>query len=252
MEIGYKALDKDCKVGFEVGKTYYIDKDSVVKELMEGEVIINTVINRLLGLIKYDEKLEDIVNYSRDNKIFKVEIIDKQLDKKGARVIKFLEEVSKEEIEVVREKMKLEKLEEAMNIDLVKSLQDNFPNLVIGGSVSLFLQGVRLNRFSNGNSDLDIILPYYELLEAEGITIEEEDSEDRPSGSDYSETLSINGVKADIRIDPKSKYIKVKYNDFTFKVVPLWIIIEAKAKYASTHWGEKHRDDLKELILNKK
>lgn len=250
MEIGYKALDKDCKVGFEVGKTYYVDKDFNIVTLLEDQLIIP---KEAESGISYEDSLVDAIGkYYNTNRIFKVEIAEKATRKSRARVIKFLEEVSKEEIEGVREKVKLEKLEEAMNIELVKSLQDNFPNLIIGGSVSLFLQGVRLNRFSNGNSDLDIILPYYELLEAEGITIEEEDSEDRPSGSDYSETLSINGVKADIRIDPKSKYIKVKYNDFTFKVVPLWIIIEAKAKYASTHWGEKHRDDLKELILNKK
>lgn len=169
-------------------------------------------------------------------------VLDSLNKETGELVFKSLEEFEKEKISEI--------LDNKMNISLVYSLQQRFPNMMIGGSVALYLQGVRLKRFNSSDVDLDIILPYYQLLEKEGFSVVE-DLEDRPSGSDYGETILINGVKADIRIDPILKYKIVEYKGLEYKVVPLETIIEAKARYAKSKWGKKHKDDLKEMILNK-
>lgn len=153
------------------------------------------------------------------------------------------------------EKSKQEKQEEqldiAMKLPTVRKLQEANPNLIIGGSISLYLQGVCLERFKSGEVDYDITLPYYQILETkDGVTVEE--LKVRPSGSDYGEALLIEGVKADLRIDPSQKYEVINYKDFKYKVVPLVTIIKAKAEYALTRWGLKHKEDLYEMILKRK
>ena len=42
------------------------------------------------------------------------------------------------------------------------------------------------------------------------------------------------------------------YKGYSYKVVPLETIIEAKARYAKTIGGKKHKEDLNEMILGKK
>lgn len=153
-------------------------------------------------------------------------------------------------VEKSEQEKKDEKLDKLMLLSTVKILQELNPNLIIGGSISLYLQGVRLKRFQKGGIDYDITLPYYQILKVQdGISII--DGEDRPSGSDYGETLLINDVKADIRIDPTQKYKVLEYKGFKYKIVPLETIIKAKAEYSLTKWGVKHKQDLQEMILNK-
>ena len=171
-------------------------------------------------------------------------------------VLKDLDKTTGEAIFETKEKAEQEKkdvrLDDKMRLSTIKALQEVNPTLIIGGSISLYLQGVRLERFYDGEVDYDITLPFYQkLLSKGGITINE-DGEDRPSGSDYGETILIDNVKADIRIDPKQNYEVVKYKDFEYKVIPLATIIKAKAEYALTKWGkDKHLADLKEMILKK-
>ena len=262
MKIGYKGTDKDLKcrdVQFEVGKTYFIDDNENVKELPSGYSIIKTNITLCTKTaIHYCDDLESVFNFYPDNgnnRFFKVEILGEfrdSDDKSGTRCIKFLEEVTRQELDNIKKEKEDKKLDKLMKIDVVKSLQEVNPNLIIGGSIALYLQGVRLKRFKNGGVDFDITLPYYQkLLSKDNISINEDDGEDRPSGSDYEETILIAGVKADIRIDPKQKYELVKYKDFEYKIIPLETIIKAKAEYALTKWGKKHKEDLREMILNK-
>jgi hypothetical protein len=159
-------------------------------------------------------------------------------------------EVLFKSVEKLAQEAQEERLDTMMKLSTVRKLQEANPNLIIGGSISLYLQGVRLERFKNGNIDYDITLPYYQTLEEkDGITIKE--GEDRPSGSDYKETFLIDDVKADLRIDPLQKYQIIEYKGFKYKIVPLETIIKAKSEYALTKWGLKHKQDLKEMILNK-
>lgn len=162
----------------------------------------------------------------------------------------YTKEIEEQAKKLVEEKYKEEDkgFDSNMNIELVKTLQDLYPNLIIGGSISLYLRGVKLDRFADGKVDLDVIMPHFILLRTDG-TIKVEKIEDRPSGSDYSQTLKVNGNKVDIRIDPFQEYEIITYKGFDFKVVPLHNVIEAKARYASTRWGEKHRADLEEMLI---
>ena len=261
MKTAYKGTDKNMKcrdTQFELGKTYYIDDQENVKELPEGYTIIKTEVKLCTKKdLHYCNTLEDVFKHYADNgenRFFEIEVLGEFVDggdKSGARCIRFIRELSREELNAEKKKKQEEILYKKMKIDIVRTLQEVNPFLVIGGSIALYLQGVRLKRFDSGSIDYDITIPFYQPLESKnGITIEQGD-EDRPSGSDYGETISINGIKADIRIDPKQKYETVKYKDFNFKVVPLHVIIEAKARYASKKWGKKHLEDLKEMILNK-
>lgn len=153
-------------------------------------------------------------------------------------------------IEKSKQEKKDERLDELMLLSTVRTLQELNPNLIIGGSISLYLQGVRLKRFESEGIDYDITLPFYQIINSSSkITVM--DGEDRPSGSDYGETILINGVKADIRIDPTQKYQILEYKGFKYKIVPLETIIKAKADYSLTRWGLKHKQDLQEMILNK-
>ena len=153
-------------------------------------------------------------------------------------------------VEKSEQEKKDERLDELMLLPTVRILQELNSNLIIGGSISLYLQGVRLKRFESGGVDYDITLPFYQIIESSSkITVM--DGEERPSGSDYGETILINGVKADIRIDPYLKYKVLDYKGYSYKVVPLETIIEAKARYAKTIGGKKHKQDLQEMILNK-
>ena len=153
-------------------------------------------------------------------------------------------------VEKSEQEKKDERLDELMLLPTVRILQELNSNLIIGGSISLYLQGVRLKRFESGGVDYDITLPFYQIIESSSkITVM--DGEERPSGSDYGETVLINGVKADIRIDPTQKYKVLEYKGFKYKIVPLEIIIKAKSEYALTKWGLKHKQDLQEMILNK-
>ena len=170
---------------------------------------------------------------------FVIDSVDKAT---GEVIFKSIEKSAQEKQE--------EKLDILMKLPTVRKLQEVNPNLIIGGSISLYLQGIRLERFKSGEIDYDITLPYYQILETkDNIAVEE--AEARPSGSDYGETLFIDGIKADLRIDPKQKYQILDYKGFNYKIVPLETIIKAKVEYALTKWGKKHKQDLQEMILKK-
>jgi hypothetical protein len=252
MKTAYKGTDKNMKcrdTQFEVGKTYSLDDDENLQELPKGYTIIKTDIKLCSKkAIHYCDELEKTFSFypnNGENRFFKIEVLGDFIDehdKSGARCIRFIEEVSKESLDELRYN-----LDSKMKIPTVKRMQENNPHLIIGGSIALYLMGVRLERFKNGAVDFDITLPFYSVIQGETV----QDLEERPSGSDYGETITINGIKADIRIDPKQKYEIIKYKDFNYKVIPLATIIKAKAEYALTKWGLKHKQDLQEMILNK-
>ncbi len=267
MKIGYKGTESDMKcrdVQFELGKTYYIDDKNEVKELLDGYTLIKQNIELCSKqAIHYCDTLEGVFKHyvnNGSNRFFKIEVLgefEDGGDKSGARCIKFLEEVSKETLEnLIKEQEKLakekeeERLDEKMHLPELKILQELNPNLIVGGSISLYLQGVRLKRFKNGDVDYDFSIPYYQPMVL-GEDMDTEEGEDERSGSDYEENFFINGVKADLRIDPRQKYELVDYKGFTYKVIPLLTILKAKVEYSFTKWGEKHKEDIKEMILNK-
>lgn len=138
-----------------------------------------------------------------------------------------------------------DKMAKAMKLDLVKKFQEQYPHTQIGGSVGLFLHGLRLDRFKQTINDFDIITPYYTKFEnlSTGVRIEEMDNEGR-SGNDFTECITINGIKADIRIDNTQKYDIIEFEGFKYKVSVLEAIWAAKLRYNN----RKHINDLKEAM----
>jgi hypothetical protein len=111
-------------------------------------------------------------------------------------------------------------------------------DVVVGGSLALYLQGKKLKRFNNWTGDIDLIVT------GKG-TFKIEETKDLPSGCDF----ELQGVhkkrKVDIRVDPKATYNTVIYDGFMYNVSVLEDIITAKRRYAR----EKDINDLKELGL---
>lgn len=242
-----------------VGESYYVTAEGL-KKLEVGEIVIKPT-KTVPNIYSTLEELEKDKVLSETSQVMVLEVPNESYDEASdtfkATTMKVVEEVSKKTLQKVVKRAATDKLDIKMRLTLVKQLQQSTPQLLIGGSIALYLHGVNLKRFIVGVGDLDLILPYWQDLNANiGYTAEDHEDEDfdedRPSGSDYDETTSVGGVKADIRIDPKHKFETIEYKGFKYKVVPLWTIIEAKAKYAASKWGEKHRDDLREMILNEK
>jgi len=262
-KIGYKGTDAQMKcrdVQFELGKTYYLDEKDKVQVLPDGYNIIKNKIELCSKeAIHYCNELDKVyAHYPNNgkNRFFKVEIIGDFKDetnqsKSGCRVIKFLEEISAEEINRIAKEKEEEGLDKKMHLETVRELQEKNPELIIGGSISLYLQGVRLDRFHSGMCDYDFILPYYKKLSSDKVDMHESDDEEF-SGSDFEQKLEINGVKADVRISPTSRYELTEYKGFTYKTIPLLVTLEAKVRYGLKKGGEKHKADIKEMILKQK
>jgi len=259
-KIGYKGTDENLKCKdqqYEIGKTYFIDDNKVVKELPAGYNLIKDKVEICSKeAIHYVNNLDGVFKWYPDNgknRYFKIEILGNFVDtpdKSAARCIKFLEEIPREEIERQRKEKEEERLDKVMKLETVKKLQTVYPHTIIAGSISLYLQGVRLKRFGSGEIDLDIVTPFFTLFEnSDGLSFYE--GEDKSSGNDFDNTVIINGVKADVRIDNKEKYEIVEYKGFKYKIIPLCKTIEAKARYSLEASGQKHRDDLFEMILKK-
>lgn len=145
-----------------------------------------------------------------------------------------------------------------MNLDTLKAFQTKYPLSHVGGSVGLFLHGYWLERWSKApGSDFDIIMPYYINMHEEDLTVSEGKKAqmveigDKASGNDFDQTVLIDGIKVDIRIDPKQRYRKIIYEGFEFKVSEEWAIIEAKFRYAN-QGNNKHKNDLLEMMKGPK
>lgn len=212
------------------------------------------------------EKLKELGSVSKltnemflDNFIYPEKECDEHTYKDVLRK-EILEEIEKknkeEQTKLIGKSVKLESdYKSAMNLDLIKQIQIDYPLSIIGGSVALFLYGIRLERWlSYSNSpmsarDIDIILPYYIKLEklSNGTSVEICE-EDTPSMSDFTDRLLIGNTKVDICISPKTKYEYVEYDGFKYKVNTLQEIWEAKIRYGK----KKHIQDLKDAMLPKK
>lgn len=120
----------------------------------------------------------------------------------------------------------------------IKNLDILPEEAIITGSAGLVLHGIKLNRVVN---DFDVILPYY-------IPMGDNEIDNKyPSACDFDYSVTLNGIKIDIRIDPKAKYKLINYNDKLYKVSPLHEILYYKAKYAMQGNG-KHIDDIKTML----
>lgn len=251
MKIGYKGLSKDMtatsgsvKEKFEIGQVYtkILPEDQKLPRLCTADGY------------HYCNTLEEVFRYypkQSGNRFFEIEVLgpfNDSHDKSITTSFKLLREIPEEELKTLH-------YWKEMKLDLVASLQKKYPMLHVGGSVGLFLHGVRLKRMEReGAHDLDFISPYFFLPEEKlplegGKEVEVDYLDAKASGNDFDETFIVDGTKIDYRIDPKQRYKIIEYNGFKFKVSDLLTILEAKMKYAKLPNGTKHRDDLIEMVL---
>lgn len=141
---------------------------------------------------------------------------------------------------------KEQKVRDNLNLELFLKLQKQNPNIIISGSSALYLHGMKLKRWSNAASDLDIIMPYYYNFE-DIDDIKVQDTNTKPSGNDFDYVTMINGVVIDISIDNKKRYKVIELDDNKYKVSLIEDILEAKIKYTKSS-GVKHKDDLYEIL----
>ena len=245
---GYKGLSKEMKsvLGRSSEETFVIG-ETYTKPEKENPVLCTT------DGYHYCNSLRDVFKHyanNGSNRFFKIEVLGSFTDSHDKSIttsFKLLEEISKDNLQNI-------KLNEYFNIDLVKEIQKKFPMFHIGGSVGLFLHGVRLDRWLNCNSsssDLDMISPYFVLpegkLEESGEEIEYLDA--KASANDFDETFLVGGTKVDLRIDPKQRYEYIEHDGFKFKVSNLMTILEAKMRYALLPNGKKHKEDIEEMVI---
>jgi hypothetical protein len=240
--IYFKAFDRNLKCRsyqFEIGKTFIEDIEP--KLCSKGFHFCY----RLTDTFKYYSKFSSRVCIIKPSgKILKGD------DKCCSNQIEIVRELTEDEIKHILQLEGEENYHDLFRISTVKTIQKKFPEVIIGGSVSLYLQGYKLNR-KKGQVDLDLITPYYINMSGEDDDLDIQFVEGKKSGNDYSESLLINcdgcTTKADVRVDNKTKYNLVTVDNFTFKVCDLMTTLEAKCRYAM-EGNIKHRDDVLSLM----
>lgn len=266
MKIGYKGTDKDMKCReqqYEIGKKYYVQNQNILENpviIGSGEAIENKSLKMCSqDVIHYGNTIKDVFKYypnKNDNRFFKIAIYGEykdDVDKSAATCIEFLEEISKDEMEKILKEIQETELDKAMGLPTLRELQAKFPLLQISGSVSLYLHGCRLKRFGDGMNDFDLIHPYYvdlynEAQQDETLDVHVDYDDEKTSGNDFDSTYILDGRRADIRIDPYSRYEIVEHRGHKYRVNTVEDILEAKIKYAKEKGGEKHRRDIRELL----
>lgn len=247
--IYYKGFDKDLKCrGFQYkeGETYVYDQE--ISLCNRGFHFCSNLKDVFYHYSKNGQNKFAIVEIPEDGKIL---ISSNKCCSNKLKVVKVLKEI---EIEEILEKEKRDYEDEKVYcLDLVRKLQSKY-NMIIGGSVSLYLNGYNLNRDAK-SIDFDIIMPYYQKMRKEDFTdlidgIEEFDA--KTSGNDYTSTFAITTkdgrfLKIDVRIDPHTKYDVITYKNFSYKTCDLMRTIEAKARYA-VEGNTKHKEDILKLL----
>lgn len=118
----------------------------------------------------------------------------------------------------------------------VRELLEQDWNLIVGGSVALYLQGKKLKRFKNWTGDID-------LITTQKTEINLEETKDLPSGCDFEVQGKLGDRKVDVRVDTNAKFNEIWFKGYIYRVSPIDIIIEAKKSYNR----EKDINDLTEL-----
>lgn len=277
MKIGYKGLNPEMKSTLGWGKN---SETYELGQIYSKENKKNPVLCSSDGY-HYCNELEDVFShYPRNgkNRFFKIEVLgnftdDRDYEKKSITTsFRLLEELDEnffkewdakaDERKAIRDERRMIK---NLKLSAVKAIQTKYPTFHVGGSIGLFLHGIRLKRWTNkASSDIDMVAPYYILPEFNDENEKVDDDDDelfceyldaKASGNDFDETFTISGefgtVKVDYRIDPAQRYEIVEFQGFKYKVSPLLTIVNAKMKYAM-EGQKKHAEDLKEMMLPKK
>lgn len=123
-------------------------------------------------------------------------------------------------------------------IEIVKDIQEKYPESCVGGSVGLFLHQMNILIPTPPLGDIDIISKTEIRLDNSEI-----DSKNKSSDFNYSMFLNNNlSVKIDVKIQEGLEYDIITFNNFDFKVCKLYIILKYIYKYAinSNHFTKYH------------
>lgn len=184
--------------------------------------------------------------------------------------------------EILKEDLEKENIRCILNE--YKELSLKFPSLMIGGSLSLKLQGFKIDRSDKGIGDLDLCSPYYvELYEKENnkspygvvkskkeLKDENDDVEDFFgfgdleeefdlifSGSDicqaYLKNISGNSIKIELIVDPTAQYLTIDFEGEKYKVQDSKQIWNAKFRYSigKANSKKKHALDIISMYKDK-
>jgi hypothetical protein len=126
-----------------------------------------------------------------------------------------------------------------LSLKQVQELLESNKNLIVGGSVALYLQGYKLKRFKNWTGDIDLISIKYIDVKLD------KDPQQLPSNCDFQEQGTYQGKKVDVRFDKSATHKIIFFRGYTYKVCDIDTIIQAKRSYNRT----KDINDLIELGL---
>lgn len=135
-------------------------------------------------------------------------------------------------------------------LELVRSLQNKYPDLYLGGSLALLMYGIDLRRDGRDIGDLDFNKIRDEIDLVPGATNRyEDDMEGDKDSIEMTYRLEYKGESIDIEINKfcDCEYIGYKGNEY--KVASIHTILGKKFKYA-LKGTQKHIDDIKYLLDN--
>ena len=135
-----------------------------------------------------------------------------------------------------------------MHLEKVKWLQENYSEVILSGSIALFLHGCRSFRWEDEfyRPDIDLVLPYF--VNITGPNISHTIIDHHPSGCDFQEIYNFEGVKLETTVDPQQRWEWITYDGFKYKVSDMLDIVQAKIKYAKKGGDPKHRNDLNDFM----
>ena len=129
------------------------------------------------------------------------------------------------------------------NLDTLLNIQKEYPDVYLGGSISLLLQDINFPRIPK---DLDLVttsdkLNIYDLFEEFKFI---------PKNS-KSTTIKLNNTDWDLHYDPQAQYVEYFYKGFKLKIITIDDFIRWKKHYVKLEkCSLKHKEDL-EYMLNK-
>lgn len=270
MKIGIKGTDRDMKCRgyqYEFGKLYYIDENGETQSTGEESTMITIKLPKPKvcgkGGLHYCNTLDRVFQHYGNGRYFEIEIlgdVEGDEEKYATNLFRFIKEIPAEEVEKERENLREREIEKQFELETIQKLQTEFPTLILGGSTSLYIHGIRLKRFKNWSGDFDFVAPYWQdFTQAKETSITEDEDffeDDEEYGGDdifqFHSRLYVNGKKSDVRIEPKQRYEIVEYKGFKYKLVPALSTIEAKMHYAKGRNGGKHKEDILEMLNLKK
>lgn len=127
-------------------------------------------------------------------------------------------------------------------IDLVYRLQDKYPTIHVGGSLSLYLRGLDI---MSEKADIDLCSTD-DIPSLKEKAIINNVYSSFPQDFDY--TLEHKDIKIEVKIDKKQTWDNIQYEGRWFRCTDVKVILKYKKQYLKKGY-EKHREGI--LVIQK-